>query len=84
MNEKGENNSNAIIAFAILIAIAVAILLLIASAAKSAAKPEKTRNPRPEHALLVLQYPLSPQRPHIGGTHYFIASVIDWTATIWF
>jgi hypothetical protein len=54
MNRKNENNPGAAIASAILIIIAVAISLLIAFAAKSAAKPERIRNQRPGHALLVL------------------------------
>jgi hypothetical protein len=82
INGKGEDNPDAIITFAILIAVAVAILLLIAFAAKLAAKPERIRNPRPEHALLVLRYPISPQRPYIGDARCLMASMVDWIATV--
>jgi hypothetical protein len=54
MDEKGENNPGAVITSRILIIIAIAILLLTAFIAKLAAKLERTCNPRPGHALLVL------------------------------
>jgi hypothetical protein len=83
MNGEGENNPGAAIASAILIIIAIVILSLVASAAKLATKPERTRNPCPGHALLVLRWPISPQRPYVGGARCLIASIINWTAIVW-
>jgi hypothetical protein len=54
MDRNNKNNPNAAITIAILIAVAIAILLLTAFAAKLATKLEKTHNPCPGYALLVL------------------------------